>query len=70
MGIVEVKVHFLESEGAEVHNVTDVEVEDPVFKSFHSKKGFDILAEVWDFVWGSLRGDRAHPGFIGLLNAG
>ena len=46
MGIVEVQIHLLESEWAEVHNVTDVEVEDPVFKSFHSKKSFDVLTEV------------------------
>ena len=46
MRIIEVQIHFLEREGAKVHNVTDVEIENPVFKSFHSKKSFDILAEV------------------------
>ena len=46
MGIVEMQIHFLESERAEVHDVTDVEIENPVFKSFHSKKGFDVLTDV------------------------
>ena len=46
MGIVEVQIHFLEREWAKMHNVTDVEVEDPIFNSFHTKKSFDVLAEV------------------------
>ena len=46
MGIVEMQIHFLESERAEVHDVANVKVEDPIFNSFHSKKGFDVLAEV------------------------
>ena len=46
MRIIEVQIHLLEREGAKVHDVTNVEIEDPVFKSFHSKKSFDILTEV------------------------
>jgi hypothetical protein len=68
MGIVQMKIHFLKSERRQVHYISNVEIQHPVFKSVHPKKGFYIRAESFRLVLRGVHGRlRSHPCFDHLL---
>lgn len=70
MRVVKMQVHLLQSQWTQMHNISNVEIQNPVLYPLYSQKSFHIGREkLWEIFWSICRGYWAHPSLSGLLNA-